>query len=518
MTGFARPFGVAAGLVAVVVLMWILAVPLSAGPDEPDHLVRSAALVRGDLDGVGGNRNYTDCFELPAWIGHPPPNCYRFMPDEPVTCASDLERPTGEAVLGTRADDYQVWGHLLAGLGSFAPAGATTIASRLLDAVLPVAAVAAVLVAAVRRGWSSVGAAVLAITPMAWFTFAVVNPSGLVIAGGLAFWVGLVSTDRHPDTLHRWLMGAGWAAMSLPRRDGLIWASLSLGIGILATNRGLLEWWRGLGRGPQVAVVVSTTATLAWASQSDASSVRFLFLTPFVPVAAALARRAWGAPWLASPGRRVAAVAATVVVGGLGALVIMDQRASGFDRGALRFAIIRTGEDVMEAVGHLGWLDTPLPTTLLYLWMVTLGALVGAALIAGDRGALVGAAVVVGVAVVVSWVLTMLQDQPLSTYWQGRYYLPLLVGVPVLLGRAALGPDEQRRLGRYVLLVGLVAVNVALAAAVRRWAVGIAGTLLPWEWDTYDTVVPPVVLLAVHLAATVGLWVWVHRAVATRGV
>jgi hypothetical protein len=61
--------------------------------------------------------------------------------------------------------------------------------------------------------------------------------------------------------------------------------------------------------------------------------------------------------------------------------------------------------------------------------------------------------------------------------------------------------------------MGLVTTNVALGAAVRRWADGVAGTLLPWEWDTYDTVLPPIVLLAVHLTASVGIWFWAKGAV-----
>ena len=176
--------------------------------------------------------------------------------------------------------------------------------------------------------------------------------------------------------------------------------------------------------------------------------------------------------------------------------------------------MLRTGEDILEAVGHLGWLDTPLPATLVYAWMVTLGLLAAAALVQGATRLLVGSAAILGVAIVTSWTLTMLQDQPLSTYWQGRYYLPLLVGIPALLGTARIDRDAARRIGQFVLVVGLVAANVALGAAVRRWAVGVTGTLLPWEWDTYDTFLPPIVLLAGHVAASVGVWFWAAQAVA----
>ena len=45
--------------------------------------------------------------------------------------------PSGDALLGTRAGNYPIWGHVLPGLGSFAPAELSTWASRLLDAAGP---------------------------------------------------------------------------------------------------------------------------------------------------------------------------------------------------------------------------------------------------------------------------------------------------------------------------------------------------------------------------------------------
>jgi hypothetical protein len=110
--------------------------------------------------------------------------------------------------------------------------------------------------------------------------------------------------------------------------------------------------------------------------------------------------------------------------------------------------------------------------------------------------------------VAASWVLEMAQGDPTGTYWQGRYYLPFLVGVPIVLGRTQLPAAVSTRLGDVVVVLTLVVSNVAIAAALRRWAVGIAGTMVPWRWDTYQAPLPPVVLLAVHLAASVGLWRW----------
>jgi hypothetical protein len=346
---------------------------------------------------------------------------------------------------------------------------------------------------------------------MAWFMFAVVNPSGLVIAGGIAFWAASTVRLVDSDSLTRWLTAVAWAAMVLPRRDGLVWAALALALGILVTGRGLREWWRALGRGPQVVIVVSTLAVLAWAATSDTNAAQALFVVPLAPVAAALGRRAWRAPWLASTARRVIAAGIAVAVVVLGALFVMSLRRRGFDRAVLQRTIDQTGFDLTEAVGLLGWLDTQIPTSMLYLWMVALGALVGVALVMGDVLRVVGVTGIVLVAILTSWTLTMLQNEATGTYWQGRYYLPLLVGVPIVLGRIDVDPAVARRVGRVVSGVALVVLNAAMIYGVRRWAVGFGGTMFPWEWDTYGTVLPPVVLIGLHAVASVALWRWADR-------
>jgi len=499
---------------AAMALMWVLLVPPQAGPDEPDHLVRAAGLARGEITGTDPPHAWAITgYELPAWVDKPRPNCYKFVPAEPASCSTSRPLPDGEAILGTRAGGYQIWGHLPPAAGTFAPKEVSITVSRILDAVIPVGAVALAAAVAARRGWLATSATLFAVTPMAWFIFAVVNPSGLVIAGGLLMWTALVSAGRAPPRLLAWMLAAGWAMMTLPRRDGLVWAMFGISLGLLVLNRGFLDTWRSLRLGPQILLAGSTLATLAWAATSDSNDSRALLLAPAIPVCAALGRRAWYSPWMDSTTRKIAFSGATVFVGALGTLFVMSLRDSGFDRGALRNAILRTGEDLLEAVGHLGWLDTPLPSTLVYAWMITLGVLASAAFVQDATRLLVGSAAVLLVAIITSWTLTMLQDQPLSTYWQGRYYLPLLVGIPVLLGTARLDDHAARRVGRFVLAVSLVTTNVALAAAVRRWADGIAGTLLPWEWDTYDTALPPILFLAVHAIASAGVWFWALRAV-----
>ncbi|MEM8747322.1 MAG: DUF2142 domain-containing protein [Actinomycetota bacterium] len=544
-----RPSLILLALVAVFTGVWILGMPASSGPDEPGHQIRGAALVRGQLDGQTGDFGAASrAYELPAHVGFPDPGCYAFDPLRPAACIAGLEPESGDQLRPTRSNDYPIWGHLLPGLGSFAPAGASGWLARAFDALIPIVLVTASLVVAARRGRLPFAATLLAITPAAWFSFAIVNPSGVVIAGGIGLWTALLvpterrrgsrdsaatrdglpsTTRRAPVTwltrLERWLLAVSWTAMVLPRRDGLVYAALVLSIGLIAAEHEPRQLWTSMRRGPQVLVVGSTLATLAWASRSTVTSTQLLFLAPLAPVAAVLVRGVWRR--LGSTARprpaRAAYVAGLVVVAGIGSVVAMSLRGDGFDRAVLRATVSQTGLDLREVVGVLGWLDTPVPETFVSLWFVGVGLVAGAALTTGWTQRAVAAGTTAAIGILVSWTLTMLQNDDTGLYWQGRYYLPLMAGVPILLGaavrrrrRRSTSSPPNRSTDPVAIVVSTIAVAVsvvALAAAMRRFGVGTSGSYLPTDWDTYDSPVPPVVLLVVGLVAALGIAEWGRR-------
>jgi len=189
----AKSFLVGIVLVGALIGLWILASPSGAGPDEPSHLVRSAGLVRGQvrgepIDEIPASRLY----EVPAWIAAENPDCYAHDQLQPASCIVGVDVPDGDAELPSRSREYPIWGHLLPGAATFLPASAGPWMARVLHGLIPALLVGVALTERARRGWLAAGSTLLAITPMAWFLFAVVNPSGLVIAGGLSLWVGLL--------------------------------------------------------------------------------------------------------------------------------------------------------------------------------------------------------------------------------------------------------------------------------------------------------------------------------------
>ena len=53
--------------------------------------------------------------------------------------------------------------------------------------------------------------------------------------------------------------------------------------------------------------------------------------------------------------------------------------------------------------------------------------------------------------------------------------------------------------------IALVVLNVAAWAAARRWGVGNDGSMMPWDWDTIHSPVPPIAVLAALAALSGGL-------------
>ncbi|MFT5979063.1 MAG: glycosyltransferase involved in cell wall biosynthesis [Ilumatobacter sp.] len=505
-----RPVGRILFAMAIVVGAWILATPPSGGADEPSHVIRSAALIRGELDGERVTASLVG-FELPAHIGAPDPACFALQPAVPASCITELEAGSGTQLKITKASDYPIWGHLAPGLGSLLPQGWSSPGARAASAAMPLLLLAGALFAASRHGWWSAAGVLVAITVPVWFSVAVVNPSSLVIAGGVAVWVAFAGAWRRtpglgwaPSRLDQVLLAAGWVAMVLPRRDGLVYAAVVAALAIVIFDVGIGHLRRSIARSTWVTIVVSTLATLAWASRHDSSASKLLFVAPFVPVAAIGLRWLWRRA--AAPEQRLAVIVGVGSATLAGSYVVMGTRGGGFDGAVFQRTINQTGIDIREAIGIVGWLDTAVPQSMVFVWLIGLGLVVAGAIIAESRQAAIGAAAILTTGIWMSWVLTMVQNDASGTYWQGRYYLPLLVGIPIVLTTASIDPRQAARLGKAAAALSLVVANVAIAAAVRRWGVGDQGTLAAWKWDTYATVVPPVVLVALHGAGTLLLW------------
>lgn len=502
----AHPIAVVAALGAVV-LCWILLTPPGAGADEPSHLFRAGALATGDFDEILARHDDPRAVAhvLPVEYAVPEPGCYAFQPTVGVDCALGSEarpaEPGGKVTLVTTADDYPPGGHLVPALGTALPGDGGIWAARATSGIVVVALLAASVVVAQRHRPFGAAGVLVALTPMAWATFGTVNPSSFATAGAIAMWTALLT--RRPG----WLLAAGWAALVLPRRDGLVWASLIVAVVVLACGcevvDELVAQWRRLA-GPLALIAATTAYMVLWSATNVSRVARLGAPAPLVIVAAWLLRRAWDR----LEGRRRARA---VLAAGAGAAAAVAVAATFVARpggwyGALTWKVIRrTRAYLTQSIGVLGWLDAPLPRGAVAGWVVLVGVLVGVALRRRAWTAVTLAGGVLALAVVTAWAFELQSGNQTGTYWQGRYSLPLLVGVPLAVTLLPGGAAQPRRLGRLGLGVGAVAlalVNVAAWAAARRWAVGIAGPYAPWHWGMELAPVHPLAVLAALAVAS----------------
>src|SRR6056297_1233182 len=228
--------------VGIILCCFVVATPRNGGPDETSHTVYSAALVRGDALRAS---NGFGVFLVPEMVGRPSTECWALQSFVPADCASLGSSSTDLAPASTLAADYAPYAYLLPGLASFVPSPAAYMyLARLLMASIPFLLVVSGL-ARLRRhaGPGAFAAALLGLTPIAWFSMSIVNPSAVAIAGGFALWVALLTpADRRADML----LVAAWACVLLPRRDGPLWATLIVLAVCLAGRRRPREIWDGL--------------------------------------------------------------------------------------------------------------------------------------------------------------------------------------------------------------------------------------------------------------------------------
>ena len=435
-----------------VFAVWSSATPMYGTPDETAHMVRAAGIVRGDTDGTRGEDGVIR-FEVPA-ILNSGPGCYAFKPDQDASCMV-IPADVGSADVRSTASSYPPLFHLAVGWPTLVFSG---LKSLYLMRFANAAACAALLTLAVWniRALSRPGPIALAmgvsLTPMVLFLSGPVNPSGLATSAGFAIWsAGFVLLD--PEA--RRSLAAAAASFAIPfcvlvlaRRDSLIW-------------------------GPAIVAVLAVAAP--WQRLWFLLRQRVIWVCAAVISATVIAQYAI---WTGDNASR------------------FTDGAEGAGGGSTAQAFGQTFRYLWEAVGIMGWLDTRMPVLVYHGWFVLIGALLLAVLIWAGRRDVV--AVLLAVAFVIA--LPTYIGSVRFPYFQGRYYLPFAVGVPLLAARALAA--EMARLPMRFTVVGFgwffLLHQLAFTQHMRRYAVGASGT---WNFVTDHEWSPPGPPLWVFLAA-----------------
>ncbi|MDA8290854.1 MAG: DUF2142 domain-containing protein [Actinomycetota bacterium] len=471
-----RAFLAAFLLSFVAMAAWSLATPLFAAPDEPVHVIKAAAVVRGELVGqlAGGSTDPTASVTVPAFYAGTRniPACFHRRPTVPASCAPSA---TG----GGEAEKVDIYNarypplyYAIVGLPSLLGTGDTELyLMRLLSALLSSLFVATAFATAV--AWSRsrlvVAGVVVATTPMVLFTGAVVNPVGLEASAAIAVWTaGAVLVLEHLDD-------------PPPGLVGVLGASAC----VLELVRALSPFWLALS-----AVVLLGIADLRrLRSFVSARSVR-------VGLAAVLVVGALSVAWILT--EHAFDVYSTTPVG-----------YSVPESTILETSFAHNDFYVPGMVGVFGWFDTYAPTFTYVAWYAMAGfvALAGAA-VARLRQAVVLAVFALSI-VVVPVAISSSQVHRYGFTWAGKDTLPFAVGLPIvaaaIAGTSVLGRFRARFTGA-VALVAFLAQVAAFYEMLRRYAVGTGGPdvgfLVHPIWQ------PPVGLVApllVEAAALAGL-------------
>jgi hypothetical protein len=445
----ARPFLL--GTVASFALMavWAVSMPLYSGPDEPSQVVHAAALVHGQLIGKAGS-GYGDPYSsvtVPATFGDGTDlvKCYQFEALVPASCASGVVLSSRPIVAVTYSGRYPPLYFALTGLPTLFAQSTTTVTYMRLVGALACSLLLglAYMVLAVWSRSRVMGAGFLcALTPMAVYLGSMVNANGLEISAAICTWcAGLVLALEHRDDPPRGLLAVLCGAacvLTLTRGLSPLWTLLILGFTFWLTGPAaafrLLRSRRDVRWAVGVLVAVGAFATV-WVFREHSL-------------------------WLVNAGPQISPHAT------LGHIV--------------GEAFGQTRLELEQMVGVLGWNDAYMPTWVYRGWAVAVVLLVVLALRTRWWRGLGALTTLIALTFVAPVCLELFNAKRLGLVWEGRYTLPLAVGIPLMAaaiaGRTAISRAVVIATRGLLVLLAVLGL-LGFLETLRRYAVGVRGPL-----------------------------------------
>jgi hypothetical protein len=446
-------------------VLWSLASPLFSGPDEPDHLIRAETVLHGQVVGEqtdppnGGWRivQAPDVLRVSRSIV----GCFAFEPAKPA-CGPAFAGPTERTGMITRAGAAPPLYYALVGPPiALSPTGDGVFLSRMVSNAIASALLAgAFTIATTRGGAFTMAGLLIGVTPMVLFLNAVVNPSSLEIASAALVWVaGLALFDPRapgglvePATLVAFVVGSLMLVLTRPLSP--LWLALILVALLLTSSR---QRVRDLCRRRDIRTAAAVT------------------------IATTLAAVVWLEVYKPLKGDN-----------------INPSGLSGLS--ALRVSFERLGDMWRQIVGVFGWLDAPSPLVVVVVWCAALVGIIVLAFALGSVAHRWSLAVTLFVAVAVPPLIQSTQLDTSQPIWQGRYTLPLAIGIPLVAGwaldRSHHRLREPLRLHAQWMVAALALGHViAFAFALRRYTVGVKGPIWFFGHEVWNPKVPASVLV-----------------------
>ena len=386
---------------------WALVTPVNKFPDEVDHVFRAASVVRGEVfPHIGSFTHGTGSIaSIPVTLRNESLrySCNRRLTQDSLCAAAGAGRPASEIIATSEGRRFPLY-YALVGWPSLAfPNRTGWMLMRLVSALLCAAFLAAgayVLMSMPRRPSVLAAGLFVGLTPLALNLSGSVNPSGLEIASAVCFWAVILAMVHDTGSCPpRRLLGWGMAsavALATCREVGCAWIVLAVVLSLISADASHRARFLRL-RSARAVLGCGAVATIAVAVWSVVFHSYVVFSTP-------------------------------------------PASGSGFVK-SLRAGAGHVGKLLQQTIGYLGYLTVPTPLAAQVCWAVAFVALVGLAFSIGRRAV---TAVVLGCALA----LVIPFAVEIATYsksglgsWQGRYTLPLIVGLPLL----AIVPDRPKR-------------------------------------------------------------------------
>lgn len=449
-----------------LMVTWSLATARYAGPDEPAHVLRAAAVANGEFEGrpVPGLAPGFRAVVVPAVLASGDPSCFRHAARRPAVCAVAAEGIVGTARAATSAGTNPPLYYAMVGIPVRLLADPSQVVwYRIIAAAWCALALACALGRS--RSIGPPGLVVAGLTPAAWFLFGVVNPNSLEISLAALAWVAVVRLLRAGTA------SAGeiaWfsvpAALAIAIRPIAVIAVAAMVVVVLVGRGG----WR------QVLRLVPS-----W-------QARTALLAP--PLTAVLSIAAW--TWWSSVDVNDPRTASTLSL-----------------LATLRRAVQDTSRTLRQMAGSLGWLEFSAPSVAQLSWWILIA--VAGVLVLSNRSGIRWAWVsIAALLLAMPIVFEVTVAHRVGFIWQGRYSISTGIGL-VIVG-FGLGFDRcadtsgSRRVRLAVLVLPAIAEVATFWTALRRFTVGTDGS---W-WFTraaWHPPLPPLVLVGVNAALFVAL-------------
>lgn len=431
--------------------IWSFASPLMSAPDEAAHVIKAAAVVRGQYAGGSSEvQGEALTVQVPKYIADfSNYNCFATHPEKTPVCSPPIDGADQSLVPAqTSAGNYNPVYYAVVGLGSLGLTGEPAIYSmRLISAWLTAFFLAAIFYAAasMRRNHFMMIASAISLTPTVLFLTGSVNPNALEIGTAAAFYMGLCSMlERRPQAqlskLPAVIVTASGILLSNTRPLSFLWIAVALAAALLGHNltsiRAVL-----ITRSFQLsAFLVGLSCLFAlWWSLSARSLDSLFAVTPPIPADEA-------------------------------ALLMLD-RTVGYMR---------------EYVGVLGSLDTAPPMAVVYAWVLGFGSILLLSFTARPTRLRWPVALLAVAVIAIPPALQAGSSEKLGWIWQGRYALALVVmlilasGIAVRFRPFKVTPWTTSII-RWSLVLWALAHTYLMLEGLRRYTVGVHGDHVNWS-------------------------------------